>query len=37
MPAEMVDHLGNELAGWLNKARFQILIRLVGLVNRARA
>ena len=33
----MVHNLGNELARWLNKARFQVFIRLVRLVNGARA
>lgn len=32
-----MDNLRNQLAGWLDKTRFQIFIRLVRLINRTRA
>ena len=35
MPAEMMHNLSDQLAGWLDKAGFQVLIRLVGLVDGA--
>jgi hypothetical protein len=37
MPAEVMHNLGNQFAGGLDKAGFQIFIRLVGLVDGARA
>lgn len=35
MPAEVMHNLSDQFAGWLDKAGFQVLIRLVGAVNRA--
>ena len=37
MPAEVVDHLANQLPGRLDKARLQILVRLMGLIDGTRA
>ena len=37
MPAEVMNHLANQLPRRLDKARLQKLVRLMGLVDRARA
>ena len=37
MPAEVMHNLGNEFAGGLDEAGFEIFVRLVGLVDGARA
>ena len=37
MPAEVMHNLGNQFAGWLDEAGFQIFIRLVCLVDGAGA
>ena len=37
MPAEVMNHLANQLPGRLDKARLQILVRLMGLIDGARA
>ena len=33
MPAKMVNHLGDQFAGGLDKPRLQIFIRLMSLIN----
>ncbi len=35
MPAEVMHNLGNEFAGGLDEAGFEIFVRLVGLVDGA--